>query len=98
MVLGTFDHRFLKLFHMGKTHITMALHIGLRQYINSIFIAQLIKIWIIRIMGSADCIDIQPLHQTNIIFHFFPGDRTTIDLTMVMPVHTMKYHPLPVDQ
>ena len=49
-------------------------------------------------MGSADCIDIQPLHQTNIIFHFFPGDRTTIDLAMVMPVHTMKYHPLPVDQ
>ena len=76
----------------------MGLQVALVHYIKSVAIAQLIKIRVIRIVGSTDSVDIGLLHQIQILHKPFSRHCPTVVGVKVMTVNAPNHKRHTVEQ
>ena len=77
---------------------TMTLLVSLSYYIDSILIAELVPAWIIRIVASTESVDIQALHNLNVLNHALHAQYITSIRVNLMTVGTLDKHRLTVDK
>lgn len=80
-----------------QIHRSMTLIICFIDHEKSVFITHLIKHRCIRIVAGADCIDIMPLHQLQILLHLIYADGKSCYRIGIMAVHTAELHRCPID-
>ena len=77
---------------------TVALLVSLSNHIDTILIAELIPAWIIRIVAGTDSVDIQALHNLDILNHALHAQYVTSIWVNLMTVGTLDKHRLTVDK
>ena len=90
-------HRFL-----GSSIIaileTVTLLVSLSYHIDTILIAELVPAWIIRIVTGADSVNIQALHNLDVLNHALHAQYITSIRVHLMTVGTLDEHRLTVDK
>ena len=76
---------------------SMTFQICFIDHIQAICITQIIKVFICRIMGTTDRIDIILFHQTDIRFHLFPCDSSSFRRIIIMMIHSVQQNNLAID-
>ncbi len=76
----------------------VALLIGLSSDIETIFITEVIPAWIVGIVTGAHCIDIQTLHNLNILYHAVDRDDISAVGIHLVAVCTLDEHRLSIDE
>ena len=79
------------------TH-AMTLEVGLGTYIDAIFVAEVVEIWIARIMAGTDSIDIQLLHGADILKHTFAADNVATVWVHFVAVGTLDENGLTIEK
>ena len=72
-------------------------NIGLINDVQTIFIAQIIPTLAVGIMGCAHGVDVELLHQVDILQHHFFRDDFAQMLIMFMPIDTFHEHDFAID-
>ncbi len=90
------DRRIGKRF-FAVTH-AMAFNIGFIHHIKPVFVAKVIPGGNVRIVRSANCINIKLLHQQNIFNHAFPGHHLSPIRIGFVTVNPFNQNPLSIDQ
>ena len=75
---------------------SMRLQIVLRNHIDAIFVTKSVQIRGIRIVRSADGIDVVPLHGQDVLQHLFFGRHSAMITGKLMPVDSVKNQPLSI--
>ena len=70
----------------------MSLKISLIDHIKAIFVTKVKEVWIVRIMGGSDRIEIELLDQTEIGLDLLSCYRLASELTMIMTIHAIELH------
>ena len=91
-VFRELGERFLIISH------TMRFKVGLSSHIDSIFITEVIPARIIRIMTGTNSVDIQLLHNFNILNHALHADHIATIRIYFMTVSTLDQDRLAIDQ
>ena len=78
------------------TH-SVSFYIRLGDYVDAVFVAQVIPGMVVRIVGGPDCVDIVFLHQKNVIQHFLHGDCPSVQGGMLMTVDAFELDYLAID-
>ena len=55
----------------------MTLNVCLALQVDTIFVAEIIEVRVVRIMRGTYVVDIRPLHQHNLMFHLLTRDNLT---------------------
>ena len=76
---------------------SMAFQICFIDHIKSIFVTQIIKIFICRIMRAANSIDIVLFHQTNICFHLLSCHSSSFFWIIIMMIDSVQKDYLIID-
>ncbi len=77
---------------------TVGFQVRFIKNINTVLIAKIVHVRIIRIMGSTQSVNVKLLHEEHIAFHHFAANRMTIIRIDFMTVHTAQNHRLAVHQ
>ena len=89
------DMGVLPLYRVGKGGISitvvMTLDVGLVHKVYSVLVAEEIPIGIVGVVRITDMVDVGPLHEADIFFHHFPGDRMSHGRLRLMAVDTTKF-------
>lgn len=88
MVLRTLDHSISELHLVGEVHIAVALHIGLGEHIDTVFVAEVVEVWVVGIVRGADGVDVDALHVENLLLDFLVRDCAAGLLAEVVTVDT----------
>lgn len=75
----------------------MSFDIRFIHHIDAVVIAKGIEFRVIRIVTCADCVDIAPLEQENVVEHVFISYRPSIYRVNIMPVDTLENNLLIID-
>ena len=81
-----------------RIHHPVGLHVGLRHHVKPVFVTEIVPIRIVRIMACPYGIDVELLHQTDILLHVFLRYEITTVRIHFMPVHAFEEYRLPVHQ
>ena len=68
---------------------SMRLQIRFINYIETISVAQIVEVWCLRIVWTANCIDVILLHQNQILFHYSRINGCSTLRTEIMHIHTI---------
>ena len=77
---------------------TVTLLVSLGNHIDTILIAEFVPAWIIRIVAGADCVDIQALHNLDVLNHALHAQYVTSVWVNLMTVGTLDKHRLTIDK
>ena len=77
---------------------TVALLVSLSYHIETILIAEVIPTWIIRIVASTNGVDVQTLHNLDVLDHALHADVVACIRIHLMTVRTLDEHRLTIDQ
>ena len=75
----------------------MTLYVGFTLKIDAIFIAEIIKVRIVRIVGSSDVVDVGLLHEHNLMFHLFTRNHLTSQRICVVTINAFELQSLTID-
>ena len=77
---------------------TVTLLVSLSYHIDTILIAELVPAWIVRIVAGTDSVDIQALHNLDVLNHALHAQYITSIRVNLMTVGTLDKHRLTVDK
>ena len=97
LIGGAFYHGSAEQLHRRQLLMSMTLHIGLGQYIQTILVAKVVEHRIVGIVRRTHSIDIETFHRLDVFFHLFSRDGTSIYRAEVMTVYAMEHHALAVN-
>ena len=76
----------------------MGLEIRLGYHVDAVFIAQVIEVWSIRVVGGTYCVYVVPLHYEDVLKHFIFAHDPSFLLAPFMSVHAVEYESLSIEQ
>ena len=74
----------------------VALDVRLGHHVESVLVAEVVEVGIVRIMRQPHRVDVVPLHQENVLQHDFTRDGASIVVCRLMPVHALELDRLAV--
>ena len=74
----------------------MALQVGLGLQIDAVFIAEIVEVWIVRIVTGAHVVDVSALHHHNLFLHLLARDGMSALGVRLMSVHALQLQRLTV--
>ncbi len=82
---------------LGRLHVVrdpaaVRLQIGLVDQIDAVFVAQVVPVFLVRIMRSADGVDVVALAEHDVVDHVLPGDRASALRVEFVAVRALEHH------
>ena len=77
--------------------ILMALDVCFALQVNTILVAEIIEVRIVRIVGGTHVVNVRTLHQHNLTFHLLTRDNLTRQWVGIVSVYTLEFHWLTID-
>ena len=75
----------------------MTLNVCLALQVDTILVAEIIEVRVVRIMRGTYVVDIRTLHQHNLMFHLLTRDNLTCQWVGIVAVHTLEFHWFTID-